>query len=61
MIAVLIRSGSMGTLSLEVPGRDLAGVLQGLAFLEKSSTRTGKRNHPQIAAKRVAGWWEEAT
>jgi glutamate synthase (NADPH/NADH) small chain len=52
--AVLISTGAWEPLSLEVPGRDLAGVLQGLAFLEKSSTENGKKKSPQIAGKRVA-------
>jgi glutamate synthase (NADPH/NADH) small chain len=50
--ALLISTGAWEPLSLEVPGRDLPGVLQGLAFLEKSSTENGKAL--QVAGKRVA-------
>ena len=52
--AVLISTGAWEPLSLEVPGHDLAGVHQGLAFLEKSSTENGKKKASQIAGKRVA-------
>jgi glutamate synthase (NADPH/NADH) small chain len=50
--ALLISTGAWEPLSLEVPGYDLRGVLQGLAFLEKSSTENGKAL--QVAGKRVA-------
>lgn len=52
--AVLISTGAWEPVSLEVPGYDLKGVLQGLEFLEKSSTEDGKKKEPQIAGKRVA-------
>jgi glutamate synthase (NADPH/NADH) small chain len=52
--AVLISTGAWEPLSLDVPGYDLGGVLQGLAFLEKSSTENGKKKAPQVAGKRVA-------
>lgn len=52
--AVLISTGAWEPFSMNVPGYDLRGVLQGLAFLEKSSTENGKKNAPQIAGKRVA-------
>jgi glutamate synthase (NADPH/NADH) small chain len=52
--AMVISTGAGEPISLDIPGQDVKGTLQGLDFLEKMSASGKGKKGPQMVGKRVA-------